>query len=357
MIKISVVVPIYNVEKYLAQCLDSILEQSLKDIEIICINDGSKDSSLEILKNYAQKDARILITDKENTGYGNSLNLGISSAQGEYIAIIEPDDFISKNMFEDLYNIAKQYDADVAKSDWFNFWTKDNQIFKKGKISPKYSDKIITAEDYPEILCIQPSVWSAIYKKSFLTDNNIKFLNTPGASYQDTSFSFKVFSIAKRIIMTTNAYLYYRQDNENSSINSGTKADALFTEYDEINNFICNNKETEIFLTQKLINEYKAYIWTLKRISPELRKDFVYKFSKRFKEYSAGNYLKEDFIKKIGRKKIEMLINSPSEFLEKFEHSLIKEKWNNFRRNLVSVRINKARISIKLFGKQIINIG
>ena len=104
MIKISVVVPIYNVEKYLAQCLDSILEQSLKDIEIICINDGSKDSSLEILKNYAQKNARILITDKENTGYGNSLNIGISSAQGEYIAIIEPDDFISKKCLK-IYTI------------------------------------------------------------------------------------------------------------------------------------------------------------------------------------------------------------------------------------------------------------
>ncbi len=93
-------------------------------------------------------------------------------------------------MFEDLYNLAKQYDADVAKSDWFNFLDQRKSNFKKGKISPKYSDKIITAEDYPEILCIQPSVWSAIYKKSFLTDNNIKFLNTPGASYQDTSFSF-----------------------------------------------------------------------------------------------------------------------------------------------------------------------
>ena len=108
--KISILVPIYNVEKYLRECLDSILNQTLKDIEIICINDGSTDSSLEILNEYSSKDSRVKIINKANSGYGASMNKGLEAASGEYIGIVESDDFIKTTMFEDLYNIAEKKD-------------------------------------------------------------------------------------------------------------------------------------------------------------------------------------------------------------------------------------------------------
>ena len=121
--KISVLVPIYNVEKYLRECLDSLLNQTLVDVEFILINDGSKDNSLEIMKEYQSKDARFKIIDKENTGYGSSMNKGLDLASGEYIGIVESDDFIKKRMFEDLYNIAVKNDADMVKSDYFYYYT------------------------------------------------------------------------------------------------------------------------------------------------------------------------------------------------------------------------------------------
>ncbi|MCM1338279.1 MAG: glycosyltransferase, partial [Muribaculaceae bacterium] len=115
-IKISVIVPVYNVEKYLSQCLESILSQSLQEIEIICINDGSTDSSYQILEKYKTLDERIIIIDKTNSGYGSACNIGLKLARGEYICIVESDDFIASNMLEDMYKLAANNLADIAKS-------------------------------------------------------------------------------------------------------------------------------------------------------------------------------------------------------------------------------------------------
>ena len=106
--KVSILVPTYNVSQYLDECMQSLIRQTLKDIEIICINDGSTDNSLEILKSYAAKDNRIKIIDKENGGYGIAMNMGLEQATGEYVGILEPDDYVKLNMYETLYNIAKR---------------------------------------------------------------------------------------------------------------------------------------------------------------------------------------------------------------------------------------------------------
>ena len=118
MAKVSIIIPTYNVEMYLVECMDSVVNQTLKDIEIICINDGSTDSSLEILKGYAEKDDRIIIVDKENGGYGIGMNIGLDKATGEYIGIVEPDDFVPLNMYEELYNKAVENDLDLVKADF-----------------------------------------------------------------------------------------------------------------------------------------------------------------------------------------------------------------------------------------------
>ncbi len=357
MIKVSVIIPAYNVEKYIKQCLDSVVNQTLKDIEIICVNDGSKDKSREIIEEYAQKDSRIVVIAKENSGYGDSMNRGISAARGEYISIIESDDFADSDMLYDLYNLAKKYDSDVVKSDWYSYWTDTDLSIKKDVFS-KLNGLYSGINNCQQCLLIQPSIWSAIYKKSFLEDNQIQFLTTPGAAYQDTSFNFKVLTLAKNIYFTKNSYIHYRQDNENSSINSKGKAGYIFYEFDEINKFLDNHPDlTPFVLLQKQIAEFKALKWTLERIAPELRQEFVMEFSKRFKDYSVNSKLSAEFIKKTGKNKIECLINSPALFLDKFEHSLNRRKWKNFRKNLISVRIRPNSISIKLFGKQIINMG
>ncbi|MBQ8847429.1 MAG: glycosyltransferase [Candidatus Gastranaerophilales bacterium] len=356
--KVSVVVPIYNVEKYLRQCLDSILNQTLKDIEIICINDGSKDSCPQILKEYSLKDGRIKVINKENTGYGNSMNIGFQEAIGEYIGIVESDDFVKSTMFEELYNLAKNNDADVVKSDFYYYSTANNQARHAGKILKSKANKLITIKKFPKLLKIQPSIWTCLYKNDFIRQNKIKFLETPGASFQDTSFCFKTLSLAQRIILTNKAYLYYRQDNSGSSVHQKDKVFLICKEYDEITDFLDKNPEVKKYAnTQKLIKQYSAYIWNLKRISEEHRDSFIDVFSDTFKKYYENNELNASFYRKYSKKEVKMLINNKKQFRALIDKKAIQGKNKNKRRKMFSIRINSSRISIVIFGKQILEIG
>ena len=126
MVKVSIIVPTYNVEQYLAECMDSITGQTLRELEIICVNDGSTDGSLNILKKYAASDDRIIIIDKKNEGYGRAMNDGLDRASGEYVGIVEPDDYVDLHMYEDLYCIAKEKNLDIIKADFYRFVCKKN---------------------------------------------------------------------------------------------------------------------------------------------------------------------------------------------------------------------------------------
>ena len=116
-ISVSIVVPVYNVHNYLKECMDSILKQTLKNIEVICVDDGSTDNSLSILRSYEKRDLRVKVITKANSGYGNTMNIGIDQARGKYIGIVESDDYIDANMFERLYMTAELYQAEIVKSD------------------------------------------------------------------------------------------------------------------------------------------------------------------------------------------------------------------------------------------------
>ncbi len=222
MIKVSVIIPVYNVEQYLRQCLDSVVNQSLKDIEIICIDDGSTDNSGKILDEYAEHDSRIKVIHKENEGYGKSMNRGIAMACGEYIGIVEPDDYIDLNMYEDLYNISQVRNAEIVKSNFYMFdecWSGKVNKFITPVINSLYKNT-----EVPEFITNgHPCIWSAIYKKDFIKKYDIKFSETPGAAFQDVGFNIKNWLHATKIAITDNAYYHYRKDNNSSSINKGNK--------------------------------------------------------------------------------------------------------------------------------------
>ena len=135
--KVSVIVPIYGVEKYLHQCIDSILAQTLKEIEIILVDDGSPDKCPQIVDEYAKKDERIIAVHQTNGGYGRAVNHGIKLATGEYMAIVEPDDWIDADMYATLYEHAKQYDVDVVKGPYYDYW--DNPEEKPIKKLPPHA--------------------------------------------------------------------------------------------------------------------------------------------------------------------------------------------------------------------------
>ena len=227
MAKVSIIIPTYNVEEYLEECMDSVVRQTLQDIEIICINDGSTDGSLEILKRYAQNDKRIIIVDKENGGYGIGMNIGLDKATGEYIGIVEPDDFVPLNMYEDLYNIAEKENLDFVKADFYRFKRSDN-----GNMDLVYNHLSKNEEDYnvvfnpstdPKTLLYIMNTWSGIYRRSFLEEYHIRHNETPGASFQDNGFFWQTFIYAKRAMIINKPYYMNRRDNPNSSVHNPDK--------------------------------------------------------------------------------------------------------------------------------------
>ena len=214
------------------------------------------------------------------------MNKGLDSAEGEYIGIVESDDFVKNTKFEDLYNLAKKHNAEIVKSDYYHYFTDKNLARKAGMVNRFKTNKVINAKNYQTLLRMHTPIWTGIYNRDFMNKNQIRFLETPGASYQDTSFAFKTISLAERIVLTDKAYLYYRKDNVNSSVHSKGKVFAICDEYDEITKFINNNPKIKVFAnTQKLIKQYSVYKWNLMRVSEKFREMFIDKFSETFKEY------------------------------------------------------------------------
>lgn len=218
---ISVIVPIYNVEKYLIQCLESIINQTFKDLEIICVNDGSTDSSTQILENYQQIHSNIKLINKSNAGYGAAVNLGFSVARGEYLAIVEPDDFIDANMYHDLYKIAvKRQKPDIVKAGYWEYFDDVKGSRTKIQIGLNLtSGAVFRLNEHPEILRIHPSIWSCIYKRDFINDKQIRMVEAPGAGWVDNPFFFESLYKAGNIAWLAKPVYYYRQTNVDASSN------------------------------------------------------------------------------------------------------------------------------------------
>lgn len=229
--KVSIVVPIYNVEKYLRECVDSILGQTLKDIEVILVDDGSPDGSGKIIDNYAKKDKRVVPIHKENGGYSKAVNYGISIAKGEYIGIIESDDWIEPDMYELLYDSAKKYNTDVTKGEFFYYNSKNigpEHDFRftngGGRVDLDYAPEgAFHVTEFPQIIAYHASIWSCIYRADFV--KKIKLIDTAGASYQDFPFMVEVMTKAKRISVVKKPLVHWRNDPKqgNSTSAKGKK--------------------------------------------------------------------------------------------------------------------------------------
>lgn len=207
MVKISVIVPVYNVENYIYECIDSIIKQSIKDMEIIVVDDGSKDNSMSILKNF--NDSRIKIITQKNGGLSSARNTGIEEAKGEYIYFIDSDDFIFINTaLEEMYNIGIENNSDIIVGNAIRYYSQDKQdivrrdenIFIKGTMK---SDEFLIK--FRKSHCMYTAVWMNLYKRKLILDNNIRFKY--GFLHED--FTPRVFLCANKIsIYPENFYMY-----------------------------------------------------------------------------------------------------------------------------------------------------
>lgn len=309
--KVSVIVPIYNVDSFLSACLDSLLAQTLKDIEIILVNDGSKDSSPDICDAYAQKDSRVVVIHKKNSGYGHSVNLGIDKANGEFISIIEPDDWIEPDMLDSLYQKAVETGADIVKSDFFRYSTHKNTNKKAGIISDKLENILLNPKDYPSAMNIGPCIWTAIYKKEFLIQNNIRLLETPGASYQDTGLHFKSFLSSNKTVLMSQAFYHYRIDNAASSVKDMKKVFCVCDEWCEIFRWAKEQGMYDSLSGLLCALKYNTYMWNFKRLPPPLQKQFLLRFSKEFRELFDEGVVKKEFFKKKKYSRLMKIIFHP----------------------------------------------
>lgn len=316
MAKVSIIVPAYNVEPYLVECMESITRQTLSDIEIICINDGSTDGTLKILKSYAEKDPRIVLIDKENGGYGIGMNIGLSVATGEYIGIVEPDDFVPVNMFGDLYEIAKANDLDFVKADFYRFERASNgdMFLTYNHLDRKnqYYNQVFDPSHTPEAIRFIMNTWSGIYRKAFLDEYHIRHNETPGASFQDNGFWFQTFAFAKRGMVIDKPYYMNRRDNPNSSVKNVQKIYCINAEYDHIRDVLMQYPETwERFKTYYTLKRFHNSVATLRRISNEFKKDYVERFSKEMKRAKQIGEMDEELFTAAERDNLHLLINQP----------------------------------------------
>lgn len=224
MTKVSVIIPVYNVEKYLPQCIESVLLQSLKDIEIICVNDGSTDGSLKVLQKFKARDNRIVIIDKANEGSGIARNTALAIAKGEYVYFVDSDDWLDNaGVLEKLYNKASADELDILIFGGLSCYEKDGKIAKsKGgyslkNLDKKYFNKVFGAKDITKDVFKFPSTaWTKLYSRAFLLDNNIEFQRIKVG--QDQLPFFHSMILAKKIEVLPELLYCYRKNRVGSEM-------------------------------------------------------------------------------------------------------------------------------------------
>ncbi len=282
--EISILVPCYNVGKYLRQCMDSIVNQTFSDLEIICINDGSTDDTLGILQEYAASDQRVIIIDKQNSGYGASMNMGLDRARGKWLGIIESDDYIEPDMFEKLHSAAVENALDYVRCR-FRF------VGDIASMRPDYSygsiemNRPFSPYDDQRVFFVSPSIWAAMYRRDMLVENGIRFLETPGASFQDTSFSFKTLACAEKMMIIPDVLHNYRI-NDNSSVTSPGKVFCICEEEKETREWVNARGLYEEYKEVLARRAFGVYRWNYRRLGvPALKRQFMKRWSIEAREW------------------------------------------------------------------------
>lgn len=260
MYKISVIIPVYNVEKYIRECIISVLNQSIKDIEIIIVNDGTIDNSIKRIDDLITINRNIKLINKENGGLSSARNEGLKYASGEYIAFIDSDDYISQDFLEILYNEAKYHDLDIAIGNY-------SKLYENGKVTTKkranelYTENVIKGDEFLyhqlKLNDYKMEVWDDLYRRAFLIENNIKFYDN--LLHEDEEFTPRVLLSAQKVkLVNTDGYMYRQRDNSimNQKINI-KNIDSLKQILDEMI-ILYNNSDSK--LTKKCISRVLNYL-------------------------------------------------------------------------------------------------
>lgn len=297
---ISILVPVYNVSQYLRQCLDSLVNQTLNDIEIICVNDGSTDDSASILMEYAKTDRRIVIVNKENGGLPSARNAGLDIAKGKYVGFVDADDYVDKDMYRKLYYTAKQYDSDIVVC--------GAHPFPNEEMAPQWLKTTLSPRDITyKANCIEaiftecgakPFLWRDLIRKDLIDQNHFR-LDEDIVVGEDQAFQFKVFPVARRVTFVSDKLYYYRYSRPESIMNEKRFKDYGTRIFKHVNMIASiaeswtkhlQSKETAVrFFSWSVDFIY----WDIIRVSAVDRVKIARKFTDILSEAGYYNYLKE----------------------------------------------------------------
>lgn len=252
MVKVSVIVPVYNVDKYLDRCMESLVGQTLQDIEIILVDDGSPDQSPAKCDDYAVKDPRVKVIHKQNQGLGFARNSGLEIASGEYVAFVDSDDFVDLTMYETLYHYSDNGTIDAVFCGLRRYWNEQkiinrcdvsqHTIFRGNQVRKLALDFISSAPECSEERRYEMSVWHSIYKRETLSQHNLKFLSEREILSEDLPFQVSFFLLANRVTFIPDILYSYCMNNSSSLTNtfSIAKFQRMKNLYAHLNTLVCN---------------------------------------------------------------------------------------------------------------------
>ena len=295
--KISVIVPIYNAEKYLKKCLNSIIHQNFNDLEILCINDGSTDNSFKIIQNFSKKDNRIKIFNTPNNGQGSARNLGLKHATGEYVSFIDADDWIIDDAYEKLYYKSHKYDLDMLFFQMINYINSsgklvESDLYNYDLLSNNFDIDIpFSSNDASEFLFnIAVCPVSKLYKRKFLMENNILF--PEGIIFEDNVFFYNAFLKANKISFINEHFYFRRRHSESITQNISEKSFDIVPATNELLMLFKKNNwysEYKISLINHSFSMILEWFFKSKLI---LYEDFYIKIKS---EFLGLNEFKDDF--------------------------------------------------------------
>lgn len=291
--KISIIMPSLNVVNYIQECLQSVITQTLSDIEIICVDAGSTDGTFEIIEQFACTDSRIRVLRSDKKSYGYQMNLGIKAAHGEYIGIVETDDFVIPEMYEYLYQIVEDNKVDFVKSGYISFFDAGGKrhCLKNQCMATKAVNGIMLdlIENDKYRMADLNHIWSGIYRRDFLLGHDLWFNESKGASFQDTSFSILVGLVAETCVYTDECFYHYRTDRMESSVKSDAKYGCVVDEFEYIDHYLENHdintmKNKELVALRKM----EVYRWNLMRLTEKSRYLFCRLIVDKMMDYEPG---------------------------------------------------------------------
>lgn len=294
--KISIIIPVYNVEKYVGKCLSSLVDQTFTDFEIIAVNDGSKDDSLDILRRFEERYDFVKVIDQKNGGIANARNNGLAAARGEYVCFVDSDDYVGPTYLEELYNACVDTGSDISCCYYYFHFVENNFLFEypfrcHGIFKPEEAMKKLLRD-----VQIQSLVWNKMYKRSLFTDYDIKF---PTMCFEDMAIANKVFANANQVVVLDRPLYYYNQHPSSTlatmnadKINDFIRAIAMVRISLEKNGLYEKYKKSYLALTRKTCGCCYMYVFKLHNEKKCMRGCManMRRVSRAIKHYSADEF-------------------------------------------------------------------